>query len=72
MWAKYLLPRCCMRRPLKFDIQHDYIPKDNDFLPRPSPPRGSDPVLQTEILFDMFHIYCSSDCMQNLGKHIDN
>ena len=38
---------------------------------RPTPevhPRGSDPCLQTKILFDMFHIYCCSAYMQNFSK----
>ena len=29
---------------------------------------GLDPGLQIEILFDMFHIYCCSACMQNFSK----
>ena len=29
---------------------------------------GWDPGLQTKILFDMFHIYCCSACMQTFSK----
>ena len=35
-----------------------------------SEPSRSDPGLQTKISFDMFHIYCSSVCMQKSGKKI--
>ena len=31
-----------------------------------------DPGLQTEILFDLFHIYCCSACMQNFSINISN
>ena len=41
-------------------------------LPHLSPPRGLYPGLQTKILFDMFHIYCTSVCMQNFSKNINN
>ena len=34
--------------------------------------RGKESGLQTKILFDRFHIYCSSACMNNFGKNIDN
>ena len=39
------------------------------FWPHPlSLPRESDPGLQSTITFDMFHIYCTSVCMQNFSK----
>ena len=60
LWAKNLLPCCCQRRQLKFDMQHDHILKKFNFDLGPTPlvhPTGSDPGLQTEIPFDVFHIY---------------
>ena len=39
--AKYLLPCCCMRHSLYFDMQHGNIPKKLKF--GLSPLRGSDP-----------------------------
>ena len=27
LWVKYLLPCCCIRDSLKFDIQHDHVLK---------------------------------------------
>ena len=54
-------------------MQHDHILKKFNFDLGPTPqvhPTGSDPGLQTEILFDMFHIYCCSACMQNFSKKI--
>ena len=33
--------------------------------------RGPDPGLQTEIPFNMFHIYCTSDCMQSSVKLLE-
>ena len=37
----------------------------------PAHPRGSGPGLQAKIPFDMFHIECSTACMQNFCKNID-
>ena len=43
------------------------------FWPHPlSPHRGSDPCLWSKITFDMFHNYCTSVCMQQLSKNVDN
>ena len=50
-------------------MQDEHILKKLNFGLRPtSPPRDIDPGLQTKIPFDMFHIYCSSVCVQNFGK----
>ena len=50
-----------------------YSEKKNWPWPRPlSPPKDSDPGLQTEIPFDMFHIYYCAACMQNFSKNINN
>ena len=51
-------------------MQHDHIQISLIFASAPplSPSRGSDLGLRTKILFDMFHIYCSSACMQKFGK----
>ena len=54
-------------------MQHDHILKKSNFGLGPhslSPPKGSESGLQTEIPFDMFHIYCCSACMQNFSKKI--
>ena len=40
--------------------------------PNASPPRRPDPDLRTKVSFDMFHIYCSSVCMRQFSKNIDN
>ena len=56
-------------------MQHDHILKKFNFGLGPTPlahPTDSDPGLQTEIPFDMFHIYCCSACMQNISKNINN
>ena len=56
-------------------MQHDHILKKFNFGLGPAPevhPTNSDPGLQTEIPFDMFHIYCCSACIQNFSKNIDN
>ena len=43
------------------------------FWPQPlSPPRRWDTGLRSKIIFDMFHIYCTSVCMRSFGKNIDN
>ena len=55
-----------------FDMQHYHIPKKLNFGIGPPliHPRGLDSGLQTNILYDMFHIYCSSAYMQNFSKNI--
>ena len=37
-----------------------------------APPRGFDPGLKTKSCLKYFHIYCSSTCMSNSSKNIDN
>ena len=37
LWAKYLLPCCCKRRQLLFDMQHDHILKKFYFGLSPTP-----------------------------------
>ena len=54
-------------------MQHDHILKKFNFDHGPTPyvhPTDSDPGLQTEIPFDMFHIYCCSACMQKIQQKI--
>ena len=48
----------------KFNFGHLHCPL--------SLPRGRDPGFWTQILFDMFQIYCTSVCKRNFSINIDN
>ena len=57
-----------MHHSLSFDLQHDHILTKITLSSAKTPKStgASDTGLQTKIPLDMFQLYCSSVCMQNL------
>ena len=75
--STYLLTCHCTRRFLEFDMQHDHIPKELNFVPQLYPlysPRGSNQGLQTKIPLICFIsiIPLSVKLLDRFGKNIDN
>ena len=62
--AKYLLPYCCMRHFLKFDMQHDHILKKLNFVY----PGGPEPGFQTKSRLICFISIVPLSACKNLEK----
>ena len=62
---------CRTFHSILLDMQNDHILKKVDFWAWPHPPKSTQGIGTTPsnyiILFDMFHIYCSSVHMNNFG-----